>query len=343
MFIGVRDIRFATGRFVLIGSVIALMTFMVVALSSLTGGLKAQSVSAVERLPGQTLVLRDGDGQTLARSDLDAATVGALTDRHGDGAWVLGVSTTRATVGDSSATVTVFGADPRLTPTPTVGGPPVEGGVLLGAAQAEALGARVGDTVTVGPLRLRLNGIGPTGDFAHTPVAYTTVDTWRALAPGQHASAVVLDGGGAGLPGTWELPMADAAQTVPGFTSENGSLVAMQALLLAISALVVGAFFTVWTVQRLRDLAVVRAMGASRGYLLRDGVGQALLVLLAGEAVGAALAVGLVAAAAPVVPVALTAATVGVPLVAVTVLGMLGALLAVRRVTTVDPLVALSR
>ena len=37
----------------------------------------------------------------------------------------------------------------------------------------------------------------------------------------------------------------------------------MRGFLFVISALVVGAFFTVWTIQRSGDIAVLKALGAS--------------------------------------------------------------------------------
>lgn len=337
---------YAKGRFALIGAVIALMTFMVVALSALTAGLSAQSISAIERLPGQSIVLQEpaqGQSPSLAESDLGQRQVTAVTAAAGEGAAPLGVTTVRLTAGDATGAAAVFGADPRLLPPVAEGAEPGRGGILLSAEQAADLGVGVGDRVGAGEQSLRVDGIGAAGFFAHTPVAYTGLSTWRELAQGQNASAVVLLSGTADVPGTTALPMSDAVEAVPGYGSEHGSLLAMQALLLVISALVVGAFFAVWTVQRLGDLAVVRAMGASRGYLLRDGLGQAALVLIAGEAIGAAAGVALAASVSGVVPIALTAAGVAVPVVAMAVLAAGGALLAVRQVTVVDPLIAMSR
>ena len=67
----------------------------------------------------------------------------------------------------------------------------------------------------------------------------------------------------------------------------------IKAFLYAISALVVGAFFTIWTVQRSRELAVMRAMGASTGFLMLDGLMQALIVLLSSVGAGVLLGLGL--------------------------------------------------
>jgi ABC-type sugar transport system ATPase subunit len=53
----------------------------------------------------------------------------------------------------------------------------------------------------------------------------------------------------------------------------------MVAMLFGISALVVGAFFTVWSIQRRPDVAVLKALGASGRMLVVDALGQAAIVL----------------------------------------------------------------
>ena len=63
MFVAWRDLRFARGRFFLIGTVVALITLLVGFLSGLTGGLASQNISAVLQLPGERVVLQNpGDG-----------------------------------------------------------------------------------------------------------------------------------------------------------------------------------------------------------------------------------------------------------------------------------------
>ncbi|WP_182346749.1 FtsX-like permease family protein [Tomitella gaofuii] len=345
MFIGIRDILFARGRFTLISAVIALMSFMVVALSALTNGLQGQSISAVERLPGQSVVLQSpaqGQSPSLSESTLDADAVSQVRATDAQTAR-LGVATTRLGHDGASAALSVFGADPALMPHADEGAQPGDGEILLSQSQADELGVAVGDTVTAGADTLRVSGLGDAGSFAHTPVGYTTVATWKTLSHDQGTSAVVVFGQAPAVDGTTVLAMSSITDAVPGYGSEHGSLLAMQLMLLAISALVVGAFFTVWTQQRRGDLAVVRAMGADRSYLLRDGLGQAVVVLVAGQAVGVTAGVLLALAASGTVPIIVTAAGVLVPVLGMTGLGLLGALLAVLSVTKVDPLVAMQR
>jgi putative ABC transport system permease protein len=119
------------------------------------------------------------------------------------------------------------------------------------------------------------------------------------VAEGREATVVALttDGGadlaaGDRAAGTRTLSLGGSLAALPSYQAENGSLQLMRGFLFAISALVVGAFFTVWTIQRSADIAVLKALGASTPYLLRDALGQALLMLTAGTLLGTGLAAG---------------------------------------------------
>lgn len=115
----------------------------------------------------------------------------------------------------------------------------------------------------------------------------------------------------------------------------------MQGFLYVISALVTVAFLTVWTIQRTRDLSILRALGASGNYLLKDSLSQAAVILTIGAGLGGLIGWGLGALASGVLPFELSAATVVVPTLGIWLLGLLGALLATRKVSQTDPMIAL--
>ncbi len=56
MYLALRDLRFAKGRFALMGGVVALITLLLVLLSGLTAGLGNQSTSALAALPADQIV-----------------------------------------------------------------------------------------------------------------------------------------------------------------------------------------------------------------------------------------------------------------------------------------------
>jgi putative ABC transport system permease protein len=112
-------------------------------------------------------------------------------------------------------------------------------------------------------------------------------------------------------------------------------------MLFGISSLVVGAFFAVWNIQRRPDLAVLKALGATNRMLVRDALGQALVVLVVGVTVGLSVTVLAGSLAGAALPFLLSPWTTLLPAVALTTLGLAGAAVATRPVTHIDPLLAL--
>ncbi|KAA5834272.1 ABC transporter permease [Saccharopolyspora hirsuta] len=351
MFLAIRDIRFAKGRFALMGSVVGLITLLIVLLSGLTAGLAHQSTSAIAQLPATRIAFGAPAGQAPEKSFADSSVTAEQLAAYRDAPGVrwaepLGITQTRLDTPAGGAAVTVFGVAPGAGLSPV---PVVPGGLVISRELAEGAGLVVGQRVQAGAAELTVDGIVEDAFYSHTPVAWTALETWSALRP-PHAGAAVATVIAADVedPSAADAAAGTASETVAGslsgigsYSSENGSLLMMQGLLYAISALVIGAFMTVWTIQRSGDIAVLKALGGATGYLLRDALAQSVIVLLLGAGLGGAVGVGLGAAAAQVVPFQLTAATTVLPVALMIVLGMVGAALAVRRITSVDPLTAL--
>jgi len=364
MYLALRDLRFAKGRFLLMGGVVALITLLLVLLSGLTAGLGNQSTSALAALPADQIVFGAPAGDSAKASFTESeVTRGQLAEWAArDGvthAELLGISQSRFQAIDPSGTpsgtasVAVFGTE-GIEGAGLAPGPVAEGTVLIGAGLAAELGLQAGSLATVGGTELTVSGVVPDQWYSHTGVVWTTLADWRTLAhiTGKDAAATVIavtsDGGQTldaaaanASAGTVSTTRDGSFQALGSYKSENGSLLLMQAFLYGISALVIVAFLTVWTVQRTRDVAVLKALGGSSGYILKDAMVQASIVLLAGALAGglAGVAGGVLAGGA--VPFLLSPQTTLLPIGGIVVLGLAGAALAVRSITRVDPLLAL--
>ena len=381
MFLAIRDIRFAKGRFSLMGGVVALVTLLLVLLSGLTAGLGDQSTSAIGKLgaasgtgsggapsavsrPVDSIVFGAPGTNQPAASFTESEVTAAQVDswKHAAGvarAEALGISQSRLQGGDGGTTnVAVFGVadDGQLAPSPVR-----PGSVVIGATVAADLSLDVGDTATVGGTEVTVTAVVDDQWYSHTGVVWTALPTWADVAhlapaagsaPGStpvatvvavtcQDGAVVDETAANAMARTVSTSRTGSFQALGSFKSENGSLMLMQAFLYGISALVIVAFLTVWTVQRTRDIAVLKAMGASGSYVLRDAITQAAIVLLAGAGLGGAIGIVGGFAAAQAAPFLVTPATTLLPVLGIVALGLAGAALAVRRVTTVDPLIAL--
>jgi len=344
VFVAWRDLSFAKGRFALMGTVIALITLLVGILSGLTAGLAPQNISAIEALPADRIAFAepaDGQDPSFTTSTVSRDRWERLGAMPGvTAAEPLGVSTARASAPTGTATVSVFAVRSGSALVP--GGESVTvSTTVLSTAAADELAATVGDTVLVGDRELTVVAVRGDDSFSHTPVVWTELtDPEASVVALTTTSDFDADAVGEAT-GVLAVSKTDSLSAIGSFTAENGSLQLMRGFLFVIAALVIGAFFTVWTIQRSGDIAVLKALGASTGSLLRDALGQAVVLLVAGTAVGTALAAGIGAAVSGTVPFDLAPATLVVPSLVTVVLGAAGAALAVRRVTSVDPLIAL--
>ncbi|MFF5637750.1 ABC transporter permease [Streptomyces sp. NPDC012825] len=355
MFVAWRDLRSAKGRFTLMGTVIVLITLLVGLLSGLTAGLARENVSAITGLPADRLAFAaPPSGRTVSFTDSTVTEDQwrAWARRPGvTGAEPLGIRTLDATAGDRTAAVSAFGTEPGAGLAPGAVG---TGRAVLSESAAEELGVGAGGTVRLGPVEVAVAAVSGDASYSHTPVVWTSLDDWQRIGhtgttAREQATVVALRGGdgadwaaGDRAVGTEARTVDDALTAIGSHQAENGSLQLMRGFLFAISALVIGAFFTVWTIQRAGDVAVLKALGASTPYLLKDALGQAVLMLTAGTLLGTALAVGIGAlVGGGGVPFVLEPLTVLGPAAVIVVLGLLGAALSIRRITAVDPLTAL--
>lgn len=346
MLLARRDAAFAWGRFALVGGVIALLTLLVSLLSGLTAGLGSQSTSALEDAGknGVTRVLTSGENLGLSTVTADQAKAAeADASRDGKQALPLTVGMARLERKGAPSTETPHQAAVFAAPRTSSWAASVpEQGLALPASLAGELGVKSGDTVLVNGTELKVSKTdAPDTSYAHAPVVGLPEAKAREVLHTQNANALLTDSDSLSVDGLTSRTVKDSFNAIPGYRSEHGSLLMIQVILYVIAGLVVAAFLTIWTLQRTRDLSLLRALGASEGFLFRDGIAQAAIVLIGGTLVGGLAGWGLGALAASAVPFALTPQALALPAVLVLAVGFLGSLGAVSRVRTVNPLAAL--
>ncbi len=355
MYVAWRDLRFARGRFVLIGTVVTLITLLVGFLSGLTAGLADQNISAITGLSADRIVFSAPTGDAaLSYADSAVTLADAEAWRQRDGVErvnPLGISQLKLSSGNRSTAVALFGVGPNAAETGT-NGPERDGHLVLSETAATALDVRAGDSVDLAGSAFIVDPIAADAWYSHTPVVWLQLGDWQtvATATGQsdpYATVLAVTGSGTDFAaadaatGTQSTGVLSSLTALGSFRSEIGSLLLMVAMLFGISALVVGAFFTVWSIQRQPDVAILKALGASDRMLIRDALGQAVLVLVAGVGIGITLTALLGTVAGSVLPFVLSPLTTLLPGAALIVLGLAGAGFALRSVTTTDPLTAL--
>lgn len=400
MFLALRDIVSARGRFSLISFVVGLITVLLVMLTGLTGGLAKHNTSALEALAPERYVFTS-DEPSFQESQVTTSDVQEWQELVDDGSQVipLGTAQTRLEAG-SAMGVAVLGLPAGTkVPAPVVSGAGAAGTEIAGvtaagaAAETEAeadsaasqeaqealgpqetvlgkdgivlsheivaeAGVQPGETVEIGGVEQPVSAVVADEHYSHQPVVWASTQVWQQISRAHDdvvGTVLAVDTrdrhAGALRDEEWqhaENQAGDSAAIVEdsfsglaAYQSEQASLQLIQVLLYAISALVTVAFLSVWTIQRSRDLSVLRALGASPGYVWKDALGQAAVVVGIGVVLGAGVGWAAGVWAGGSVPFDLQWTTIVVPAAGIWVLGMCGALVATRRVKKIDPASAL--
>jgi putative ABC transport system permease protein len=381
MFIAVRDLAHAKGRFLLMGFVVALVAYLMTFLSGLSAGLISNNVSGLMALPVSHFIFMADDRPTFRSSLVDKATWDGWAGQPG----------VRRSTPVGHTTFNGRGADNEPLefvlwglPPGSFLDPPVETGQVLGTTENGVVisrllhqrGVNIGDTITLDRVLTELTVIGITPDernYEHAPIVYATLAKWQEATYGppggappgeqlpdvvyQFSSAIAVDLDPAVTPeqisaidaelGTTTLDMLQSYNTSPAYQVEVFTVAAIQAFLVVTSAVLIGAFFLIWTIQRTAEIGLVKALGASNAYLLRDSLGQALLLMVLGVTVGILLAlasgVAVQAFADSGFPFQADPGSAIMPGLTLLVAGLVGGAVSIRLITSVDPIIALGR
>lgn len=309
MFLALRDLRAARGRFALITITVAMMALLVSFLSGLTGGLAHQNIAAMETAGGSVAYIGD--------EDLDRSTF-SVPNRLLDAAPSTAVGFSRAQVDGSPFAIMATRAGtqgPADEDTPL----PEPGHAVLSEAAAKTLDAQAGDFINVNKQELVIDAIGNDDWYGHQEVIWTHLD------PEAPATFVVSEGSKEQVDGLTTIKASDLPQHLTSYKAESTSLTMINVMLLLITALVTGAFFTVWTIQRKPDIATLKALGATTSALVVDALGQALIILVVGIGAGLAITMAAAAAIGDSMPFVVTTSTTVYPALFMLVLGLIGA------------------
>ena len=365
-------------RFALVIGVVALLTILVLFTAALAEGLGSGNREYLEKLDGDLIVYQDTAQLQTSSSRMDQAVIRSLRRVEGVkqvGPIAFSSGTIVRATGKGTLDISLVGVVPGLP-----GEPPVVQGRSLGRSDAaEAIidrrvadqaGLRVGDTMTLKTVqgtdekehRVVIIGLSDGRAFFLRPSVFLPYRAWDKL----RAKAVIDDEPGEVIFNIAAVQLDDPAQqkvmaqrlaeqvrnivavdrktayqATPGYAAQQNTLNTQQIFSLLIGALVVGGFFQIQMLQRVNQIGMLKAIGASNFTIGVAFILQIILVTLLGVAVGgagvAALALGLPSA----IPIAFNPLGILAAVGALVLIGPLGGIVAVRSLLKIEPLTAL--
>ncbi len=334
-----RDLLYRRTRFlvvIVLGAVVFALLFV---MTGLVEQFNREPVDTVGAIGADTWVVPEGvSGPFTALSAVPASAVDAVVAEN-----KAAVVTSRSSVvdepGAEAVEVILVGHEPD-----GLGSPPtVVGSAATSPGEVvvdETLGVAVGDEVTiVGQPFTVVGETRRTTLLAGIPVAFVVLSDAQELTFGADdvISGVLVEGEPTSIPpGAKTMSVDEVAQSVlDPLDGAIASIDLVRALLWIVAAIIVGAVVYLSALERQRDFAVLKAVGAPNRALLGSLALQAVLVALLSVGVAAIIQVVL----APQFPLAVTVpgrAFWQLPLFAV-VMALIAGAVGMRKVLRADP------
>ena len=342
--ITLHDLRFRARQFLIAVVGAGLVFAMTLLLAGLAAGFGVEVDQTVTGMGAQAWVIAQGSpgriaGLTPLPAFAELPVNGSPGVRRADPVIVVPQT---ATVGDELRSIVLVGYTPGGLGVPRVvtgrpvranGEAVVDGRLDLAVGQSFAVSGHTLKVVGTVSNRTLLGGIAD---------AYVSLTEAQAVAFGGRPliSAILTTGVPRSLPaGLTQMSNAEVEnRSLAQMSAASSSIDNSRSFMWIIAAVIVAALVYVTALERTRDFAVLKALGASSGALFIGLAIQAVLVALCAAAIGAVLSNFMSGIFAQPVDIP-SSAFVVLPLSAL-IVGLLASLVALRRAVAVDPAMA---
>jgi putative ABC transport system permease protein len=368
-FLAWREIRRAKVRFLLLAGAVFLLVFLILFLQTIATGLVTAFTGALRNQNASVVVYGADARKNLAGSVVTPAQLDAVARVPGvaaSGPLFEGTFTLLADAKEVDATF--FGYELGGLGAPTrvsAGRLPARDGEAVASSADASKGFGVGRRVQVVPPRpglapqaITIVGLADQSQFSTQPTLFVSTATYvaarrfvnpdaRAVFPSV-ALARPASGVGASdvaariaraVPGVEALDRADAVRSLPGVQPVQRSFRVLVSLAAFVVVAVSGLFFAILTVQKTPSITLLRATGASDGYVGRSFLVQVVGVLVLALAAAVALLAVIVTSSDFSIPISIERGALAWG-AATVVLSLLASLAALRRALRVAPIEA---
>lgn len=375
-YLAIKEILHNKGRFLLIALIVALITTLVLFIAALAEGLGSGNREYIENLNGELLVYQENVDLSISASRVGRSTISQI--RRVEGVEEVGqVGTSVATIllpdDPAGLDVSLIGVEAGLP-----GEPPVVEGVglarsrgnevIIDANVAERSSIRVGDEIIISTTQgteeetytLLVVGQSEGQAYSLQPSIFLPYLTWERVRPqagdlsGELVSniAVVRVQPGADSAAVAQRIVADvgrvevvdrttAYQNTPGYSAQQSTLNTQRYFTFFIGILVIGGFFQIQTLQKVAQIGMLKAVGASNATVGLAAILQIVTINALGVLIGAVGTVALVATFPAGIPIVLTGSAALVAVLSLLLIGPLGGIVSVFALIRIEPLRAL--
>lgn len=328
-------------RFMILGSIVFLVSLLTFIISGLANGLSQDNAALIKELPdGQFYINTDAE-ETYNLSLIDTNVQDTVLSEKEDAAALsiqMGFLNDEKDKQRSVAFVT--STESKLFEN-------VKEGEIVLDRSLEEEGLKVGDTLTNNQFsgEFIVKGFVDQQKYSHAPVAFINLENYKEMYRVNEMQLIFI-------PGEESLPAIEGLQsfsnteflnTIPSYSAEQLSLNMIVWFLVVISGLLFAIFFYMMNVQKIGLYGILKAIGVKTSTLFKMMWAQMLFITVIALGLSIALSQSFNYIAPEGMPFSLTAATTVQLSIVFLIIGFVGATLSGIQIKKVEPLQAIQQ
>ncbi|WP_066298355.1 ABC transporter permease [Bacillus sp. FJAT-29937] len=328
-------------RFLILGSIVFLVSFLTFIISGLANGLSQDNAALIKDLPdGQFYMSIDAD-ETYNLSRIDSRIQDEILNTEKDAvAFSIQMGFLNDKTDKQQGVAFVTSSDSKLFKH-------VKHGEIILDRSLKDKGIKVGDTLTNNQFSgtFIVKGFVDQKKYSHAPVAYINMEDYKEIYRVEEMQLMFIPGGDSPqeFTGLQSFSQKDFLDTIPSYKAEQLSLNMIVWFLVAISGMLFAIFFYMMNVQKIGLYGILKAIGLKTSKLFKMMWTQMVLITVASLALSMSLSHIFNLIAPNGMPFSLPLEITAQLSLVFLVIGFIGATLSGLQIKKVEPLQAIQQ
>lgn len=336
-----KEMKKNKGRFLILGSIIFLVSLLTFIISGLANGLSQDNAALIKDLPNGQFFMTKEANQTYNLSKISNKTQTSVLRKHKDAvAFSIQMGFINEGSGKQRSVAFVSStASPLFSK--------VNKGEVVLDRSLENDGIKIGDTLTNNQYngKFIVKGFVDQSKFSHAPVAFINVADYKQIYRIQEMQLIFIPGGDSGetITGLKSFSKDQFLNTISSYKAEQLSLNMMVWFLVVISGMLFAIFFYMMNVQKIGLYGILKAIGVKTSVLFTMMWTQMIFITIFALTISIALGQVFNLIAPKGLPFSLTVGTTVQLSLTFLLIGFVGATLSGIQIKQVGPLQAIQQ
>lgn len=336
-----KEIKKNKGRFLILGSIVFLVSLLTFIISGLANGLSQDNAALIKDLPNGQFYMNEDADEMYNMSRIDRNVQNELLSKEKDAvAFSIQMGFLNDEADKQQSVAFVTSTDSKYFEN-------VKHGELILDSSLKEKGIQVGDTLTNNQFsgKFVVKGFVDQKKYSHAPVAFINMEDYKEIYRVEEMQLAFVPGGDSSheIAGYQSFSNKELLNTIPSYSAEQMSLNMIVWFLVVISGMLFAIFFYMMNVQKIGLYGILKAIGVKTSKLFKMIWTQMFVITVISLILSITLSQVFNMLAPEGMPFSLTFETTMQLSIVFLVIGFIGATLSGIQIKKIEPLQAIQQ